>query len=222
MSGVFGFDADPDPDPGPPVAAAATTAIAAECACPTNMIFGVALDTEAEIIRARWCGRAAFFARGVLLPVEEPAATHGKDELLLKLGAAEEALFGTEPGVEDERRDIADAFLEYHPYHLKRRQAIWMSFGVRMNSRDRRHTTQRGPDSIVGLGGQLAKAWAALARHCKASRTAGGRGELPVRVVEVDTIAAMTELIDEAPLSERLRPGSTRGGIGVFAGVGKE
>jgi hypothetical protein len=42
-----------------------------------------------------------------------------------------------------------------------------------------------------------------------------------VRVVQVDTIAAMTELIGEAPLSERFRPRSTRGGIGVFAGVGK-
>jgi hypothetical protein len=42
-----------------------------------------------------------------------------------------------------------------------------------------------------------------------------------VRVAEVDTLAAMTELIDEAPLSERFRPGSTRGEIGVFAGVGK-
>jgi hypothetical protein len=31
----------------------------------------------------------------------------------------------------------------------------------------------------------------------------------------------MTELIDEAPLSERFRPGSTRGGIGVLADVGK-
>jgi hypothetical protein len=171
MPGVFGFDADPDPDPAPPVAATATTAIAAKCACPTDMIFGVALDTEAEIVRTRWCGRAACFGRGVLLPLEEPAAAHGKDEFLLKIGAAEEALFATQPGIEDERRDIAEAFLEYLPYHLKRRQAIWMSFGVRMNSRDRRHTTQRGPDSIVGLGGQLAKAWAALARHGKASRT---------------------------------------------------
>jgi hypothetical protein len=171
MPGVFGFDADPDPDPAPPVVATATTAIVAKCACPTDMIFGVALDTEAKIVRTRWCGRAAFFGRGVLLPVEEPAAAHGKDEFLLKIGAAEEALFGTEPGIEDERREIAEAFLEDHPYHLKRQRAIWMSFGVRMSSRARRHTTQRGPDSIVRLGGQLTKAWAALARHGKAPRT---------------------------------------------------
>jgi hypothetical protein len=40
-----------------------------------------------------------------------------------------------------------------------------------MSSRDRRHTTQRGPDGIVGLSRQLAKAWAALAQYGKASRT---------------------------------------------------
>jgi hypothetical protein len=93
------------------------------------MLFGVALDTEPGIVRARYCGRAVFFPKGVLLPVKEPAQASGEDELLLELelGAAEEALFATEPGVEEERREIAEAFLEYHPYHLKRRQAVWTS-----------------------------------------------------------------------------------------------
>jgi hypothetical protein len=46
--------------------------------------------------------------------------------------------------------------------------------------------------------------------------------KLSVRVLDADAVAAaMTELIDDAPLSERFRPGSTRGGIGVVAGVGK-
>jgi hypothetical protein len=64
------------------------------------MLFGVALDPEAEIVRARCCGRVAFFARGILLPFEEPAAASAEEELLLKLGAAEEAVLATEPAVE--------------------------------------------------------------------------------------------------------------------------
>jgi hypothetical protein len=114
VPGVFGVEVDPDPDPAPPVAAAATAAIAAECACPTDILFGGALDTEAEIVRARYCGRAAFFGTGVLLPVEEPAAASGEDELLLKLDAVEEVL-ATEPAVEAERREMAEAFLGMPP-----------------------------------------------------------------------------------------------------------
>jgi hypothetical protein len=46
--------------------------------------------------------------------------------------------------------------------------------------------------------------------------------KLSVRVLKADAVAAiMTNLTDDAPLSERFRPGSTRGGIGVVAGVDK-
>jgi hypothetical protein len=46
--------------------------------------------------------------------------------------------------------------------------------------------------------------------------------KLSVRVLKAEAVTAtMTDLIDNAPLSERFQPGSTRDGIGVVAGVGK-
>jgi hypothetical protein len=45
---------------------------------------------------------------------------------------------------------------------------------------------------------------------------------LSMRVLKAHAVAAaVTELIDEAPFAARFRPGSTRGGIGVVAGVGR-
>jgi hypothetical protein len=79
------------------------------------MLFGVALDPEAEIVRAWCCGRVVFFARGILLPVEEPAAASAEEELLLKLGAAEEAVLATEPTVEDEQKEMEEALLAIPP-----------------------------------------------------------------------------------------------------------
>jgi hypothetical protein len=218
VPGVFGVEADPDPDPAPPVAAAATAAIAAECACPTDILFGGALETEAEIVRARYCGRAAFFGTGVLLPDEEPAAASGEDELLLKLGAAEEEVLATEPAVEAERREIAEAFLGMPPIPPA---APPGRLGVDVAFEGEAEIVDIEPD--VDL--DLVEGWRRLGLlllDMVRLRVLLVEAKLSVRVLDADAVAAaITELIDEAPLSERFRPGSTRGGIGVVAGVGK-
>jgi hypothetical protein len=50
VPGVFGFEADPDPDPALLVGAVCTAVIAAECACLTVILFGSALEAEAEVV----------------------------------------------------------------------------------------------------------------------------------------------------------------------------
>jgi hypothetical protein len=218
VPGVFGVEADPDPDPAPPIAAAATAAIAAECACPTDILFGGALETEAEIVRARYCGRAAFFGTGVLLPVEEAAAASGEDELLLKLGAAEEAVFMTELEEAAVRREMAEAFLGIPPIPPA---APPGRLGVGVAFEGAAEIVDIAPDVDLDLVDGWRRLGLLLLDMVRL-RVLLVEAKLSVRVLDADAVAAaMTELIDEAPLSERFRPGSTRGGIGVVAGVGK-
>jgi hypothetical protein len=94
---------------------AASAAIAANHASPTDMVNVGALDTSAKSERAQYCESAAFFAMCLPHIDEAPLPMSGENELLLRVGAVEGALFVVDRDVDAGLSKIAEALLDIPP-----------------------------------------------------------------------------------------------------------